>query len=518
MRNIQIYWNTVLRFFGTRKGNVQKSERIIESFLGSDSGRHFHMFPEVQKVLGEVGENYFELTHPWNSAYEDWQLSTPAECTKVTQKGKESYDTIGVIGFTQEPGLKFRAFASPNIVVQAALEPMKRYLLDLIRDKPWDCTHDQGSGVQDVQRWLQDDKTVYSVDLSDATNNFPLSLTMEVLKSLNRIPKTTLRLFENVSKSEYRLMWESKTPSVGWTVGQPLGTGPSFPAFALSHAIVALTAERLAGIPEEECGTTFRILGDDFVTCDSNVHDKYRVLLARLECPVSEDKCLVSNTHAEFAGKLITSTQILHGYKYKDISDASFMDVIRGLGPQAVSRAFLTKEQLRYAKLVQSYPEPFGLGYNPQGIPLADRYAEYLVVREALDLEKPNLRIATSSELRNLFLYQAKGPILSNAMRWPANPKLDPRKAPSQDFTSENILSMVKDEALKPIVLERGDPRPQPDLTVRTADLAQRIKLTMYRFGRSSCNQENDYSKDNQDIDVKQEADQDNESDLGPSP
>jgi hypothetical protein len=299
---------------------------------------------------------------------------------------------------------------------------------------------------------------------------------MKVLESLNRFPASTLLLFKNLSMSEFHLLWESSRPSVNWTIGQPLGTGPSFPAFALSHALLALHAEKLAGVPEEERGSTFLILGDDFVTNNDGVHEQYRLLLDRLKCPVSEAKCLSSLTHAEFAGKLITSYFIYHGFKFKDISDLSFMDVVRSLGSQAISRKFLSEEQYKYCRLVQEFPEPFGLGFNPKGRPLAQRYRDYLELKDILSASTRERAKSTSAELINTFVYQTVTPILSNSISWKADVSVhDVHGKSVEKFTPSNIVDQIRGEVLKPAVVDRGDPRPDPLLGLRLAKIEELI-------------------------------------------
>jgi hypothetical protein len=328
-----------------------------------------------------------------------------------------------------------------------------------------------------VQKWLQEDRPVHSVDLSDATNNFPLSFIMKVLESLRRFPESTLVLFKNLSMSEFRLLWESKNHSVSWNVGQPLGTGPSFPAFALCHGLLALEAERRARVPEEERGSTFLILGDDFVTNHDGVHEQYRGLLSELNCPVSEAKCLSSMTHGEFAGKLITARFVYHGFKFKDISDLSFLDVVRSLGSQAISRKFLSEEQYKYCKLVQEFPEPFGLGFNPHGRPYADRYRDYLEMKAILSASTRERSKSTSAELINSFVYQATTTVLSNSMHWDTDvsvPHLQIEHV--REFEPANMVDHIRGEVLKPTMIERGDPRPNPLLGLRISKIEELIQ------------------------------------------
>jgi len=442
---------------GTDNKGVEKTERFIQTALTAPSFQIFHAFPEVQKALGEVGEDYRELTHPWNGFHRDWR----------TVKVNEADGNIGVVGFSQEPGYKFRAFASPNQVLQVSLDVMKRSLLSYLKQCPWDNTHDQMSGVEVVQKWLGDGKTVYSVDLSDATNNFPLKYQVEVLKSFGVIPESTIKLFTLVCRAPYKKMWGDKQ-NIAWNVGQPLGAGPSFPTFALAHAVLALQAEVRAGITGSEIGSTFRILGDDFVTNHEGVHREYRQLLATLRCPISESKCLVSNKAAEFAGKVILQDYVFHGFKYKEMSDESFMSVIKTLGSQAISKDLLTPDQYRYAKAVEFIPEPLGLGFNPQGWSYALRYEFGLHLTEKLQASRRKPLVATESELKNHFMYSSKNQFL----RYFAATRSDPKPLLISKDMTVRVIEKLRGTALTTTVVERGDPRPKP-LIKRTKKLVQ---------------------------------------------
>nr|WAK72376.1 MAG: RNA-dependent RNA polymerases [Mitoviridae sp.] len=442
-------WVFLGRHYGLDASSVRRLETHLSKFLGSDFGRSFHAFPSVQRFLGEVGEDYFSMTAPWNGAKWDWRTTPPPD------------DPVGVIGSAQEPGFKFRAFAAPSPVLQGALQPLKEKLLTALHQLPWDCTHNQEKGVQSVQSWLNEGKTVYSVDLSDATNNFPLALQLQVLKDL-LVPEEAIRLLELVSRSPYRVSWKKDGSTLSWNVGQPLGSGPSFMAFALAHAVVALDAEIAAGVAPQYLGTTFRLLGDDFVTCDPKVHEEYRRRLKWLSVPISEPKCLQSDVAGEFAGKVITRHQVFHGYKFREVSDLSFLSVIRTLGRQALSRKLLSEDQYRYAKLVESLPEPFGLGFNPQGRPLKDRYEEYLVLSEALEaLRKPQSK-ATIAELRNKVVYHLSH---SHYRYYPAlTDRNDPEKVKERGYLvhATSLFERIRGAALTSTQASKGDPRPNP--------------------------------------------------------
>jgi hypothetical protein len=91
---------------------------------------------------------------------------------------------VGNLFGSQEPGMKLRAFASPVLPLQAALEGLKSKMMDVIKRLPWDCCFDQEKGVARVQGWIQAGRKVFSVDLTDATNNAPLVMQEDLLLRL----------------------------------------------------------------------------------------------------------------------------------------------------------------------------------------------------------------------------------------------------------------------------------------------------------------------------------------------
>jgi hypothetical protein len=479
---------------GSDERRLRADERQFNEFVNSEPGISFKVFPEVQEVLGKEVLNHDIVKDPQmraiDSSLDSKPISAPdtlmgydlaailpsgvySSVRKSWKRFRPPSEPIGMIGSTQEPGLKFRAFASPHMVLQAALDPLKNYLLGALKHCPWDCTHDQDSGVAKAQEWLKQGFTVHSVDLSDATNNFPLDIQLKVLESFHTIPASTVELLRGVSRAKFKVSWSQQC--VAWNVGQPLGAGPSFPAFALGHASIALLAEVQAGLPWEELGTSFLILGDDIVIKHDHVHKCYRDILDTLMCPISESKCLSSGVAFEFAGKLATKDHIFHGFKYKEMTDLSFMPMIRSLGLQAISKELLTEQQWRFCQLIKNIPEPLGLGFNPKGESLAKRYELSLHLKEILDSRKPESKRVSSSELINRTLYtwsKATQPI------WDANPNpeglvkyfskkeieptedIEPQAA--EQISAPLIMEMIRETPLFTATVASGDPRPNP--------------------------------------------------------
>jgi hypothetical protein len=281
---------------------------------------------------------------------------------------------VGHIGLIQEPGYKLRAVANPARIFQSALKPLQKSLLALVDSLPWDCTHDQAKGFPWIQKFLSCGKKGFSVDLSNATDYFPLSLQECLLRYLykeDRSPidnRSLVDLFSKISRAEWIMPGYG---NISWRRGQPLGLAPSFPAFALTHGLLLLG---LLGHPYDH---EFFVLGDDVVILDSDLYAKYLQAMEELGCPVSMPKTLQSNWAAEFGGKLILKDKIIPQYKYRDVSDNSFLDIARCVGPTGL-RMFKSNQRL-VIKALSEVPEIFnGLGWNPKGKPFDQRLSDWM--------------------------------------------------------------------------------------------------------------------------------------------
>jgi len=276
-------------------------------------------------------------------------------------------NSVGKIGFIQEPGYKLRAVANPGRVYQQALSPLGDYLFDLLKKLPWDCTHNQTKGHESIQEALRQNKTVFSIDLRGATDYFPLSLQILLLEQITVPGQKYVRLFESLSKAP----WRYKDTFIRWNKGQPLGLYPSFASFAFTHGMI------LYCLNHYHHGNDFFILGDDVVILNSFLADRYRKFLVEIDSPVSEEKCLDSNSMCEFAGEVITSMGSYKSPKWRLPSDDSFIDFVKNLGPKA--KFMLRKRQRKVIERIEYIPTFFGgLGFNPKGLPLSERIYLYL--------------------------------------------------------------------------------------------------------------------------------------------
>jgi len=377
-----------------------------------------------------------------------------AEVTDVYEeaKGKPDFyslDNVGRISFIQEPGYKLRAVANPHRIYQVALMPLQRQLDEILKEMRWSAVHDQEKGVLDVQTALAEGHRMHTIDLQDATNNFPLQFQVELMSGLRAVDKEALGLFVDVSRAPWLIpVGPGQFETVQWKTGQPLGLGPSFASFTLCHGWLlskldnkVKTEEEAQGIKVED-GPRFRIIGDDVVIWNDRLADLYQLWLSNSRIPISPSKSMVSDHVAEFGGKVILKDLILPQLKWRDPSDNSFVDIARNLGPQSLS--LFTPRQRRILKMIAPVPvEAGGLGWNPKGIPYETRMdsdvAKAIMPGEKASLLERGLSRSNTMRYASAYIHEFD----PTGVLTPAQPQVEIGKLPVRDriLLSANVLS-----------------------------------------------------------------------------
>jgi hypothetical protein len=285
----------------------------------------------------------------------------------------------GEIHFLQEPGGKLRSIASPFRLHQQALKPLGDKIYSVVKSLPWDCTFDQSKAIPHIQSCLRQGCQIHSVDLSSATDHFPLSLQVEALRAfIHKDDWDHIDLFIKISRGE----WKSQLGNLSWTKGQPLGLYPSFGAFTLTHGLLL---NYLAG---NDYHDQYFVVGDDVVILEDELYEKYISMLDRMSCPWSPDKSISSNSLCEFAGKIVTSEMVIPQLKWRNMSNDNFLDICKLLGKKSV--CLLNNRQKRVFNEVAHLCEPIGLNISLPGDNLSK------MIERTLDFYRPEDKVLGS--------------------------------------------------------------------------------------------------------------------------
>jgi hypothetical protein len=198
------------------------------------------------------------------------------------------------LAIKREKGGKDRVFAMVDYWTQITLKPLHRSLGNILATISQDCTFDQSKGVELLKQWTREGSAI-SLDLSNATDRFPMQLQVAVM--------------ERLTDSDFTQAWRNlmvdrdfiyKGKPYRWATGQPLGAHSSWPSFAISHHIVMRAAYQKAGIDPKD---QYLLLGDDMAAKNSEAILHYCNYLQQLGVAISPTKGLKAYS-CEFAKRI----------------------------------------------------------------------------------------------------------------------------------------------------------------------------------------------------------------------
>lgn len=246
------------------------------------------------------------LRDKMNETFEILELIPIKPRGKVREK-----PTLRRLSIKKDKEGKSRVFAILDYWSQCALKPLHSDLLKVLKKFKADCTFDQGSRLgRVIPRPF-----FHSIDLSNATDRFPIQLQIATLGKMIGQEKALAwgRILTHLPYT---------TPeggSIAYAVGQPMGAYSSWPMFALCHHLVIQHSARLAGekLPYEN----YMMLGDDVVLGDDHVAKHYMTILERLGVETSPSKTHTSKTTYEFAKRWIHNGMEITGVPLSSLSE-----------------------------------------------------------------------------------------------------------------------------------------------------------------------------------------------------
>lgn len=255
-----------------------------QAMVGSMVDLH-HLPDELVSALGVVGGP--SLLERINLLRKNYNLAPWIE--KFSIKDKSLIRKLSII---HDREAKERIIAIFDYWSQTALKPLHDVTFDILKGFKGDCTFDQLSS----RRWLKVPGPYYSLDLTAATDRFPVSIQEAILARV--IDPEYAKAWRHVMV-DYDFKLPNEDRAVKYGAGQGMGAYSSWSTFALCHHLIVRLAAKRAGYTAR--WANYALLGDDLVLTNIRVVREYRKLLSLLGVDISESKTHISKTMYEFA-------------------------------------------------------------------------------------------------------------------------------------------------------------------------------------------------------------------------
>lgn len=181
-----------------------------------------------------------------------------------------------------EGGGKTRPVAITDYFTQESMKSLFRDSMKALKQLETDGTYNQGHIVEKTRQAVRDRKPIYCLDLSNATDRFPVSLQEDLLAAW---------IGRDRAQAWRKLLTHRKF-SIGkeyveYKVGQPMGILSSWSVFALTHHAFIEYCAYLEGY---QSFRDYVVLGDDVAIFNSRVAKRYKLLMKRLGVTISPVK------------------------------------------------------------------------------------------------------------------------------------------------------------------------------------------------------------------------------------
>jgi len=198
---------------------------------------------------------------------------------------------------------KTREVAIMDYWSQTALRGFHQYLFKALKKIPQDCTFHQG-GFTDKLNLCKDSNKFYSVDLSTATDRFPIELIKKVIEF--PVGKDFANSWQNLMVG-YPFYYPETNEFIHYSTGNPMGAYSSWNSFAISHHYVLFYCCKELGINWKEA--PYILLGDDIVIKNDILAQKYMEVISELGLEFSLTKSHISYHCFEFAKRFFYNGQ-----------------------------------------------------------------------------------------------------------------------------------------------------------------------------------------------------------------
>nr|WLK77421.1 RNA-dependent RNA polymerase [Suillus luteus mitovirus 4] len=317
----------------------------------------YNLLQCIYNIVGDYGSNIDQL---YKTSFEKYNLF------KI-----KSYNWCnGKLSIVKDPELKRRVIAMVDYTSQFTLKPIHEDLLSLLKSRfPCDRTFTQDP----FHDWKDDGNYFYSLDLSSATDRFPIKLQSKFLMYIYKENYTLANSWENLLINRNFQVGQDSTKYLRYSVGQPMGAYSSWAAFTITHHLVVHYAAYLCGYNDFK---DYILLGDDIVIKNNKVANKYITLMTRLGVDISQSKTHVSKDTYEFAKRWIRNGQEITGIPLKGLLNnwtkpqVVYLEIFSYIMKVSTSRLSVIDiccklySNLPYSKRIKSFRSMYKLLYD----------------------------------------------------------------------------------------------------------------------------------------------------------
>jgi len=256
-------------YLSNKAGPNGKATKTAYSSLLSYS---YDLMASLFKITDQSGIEYFQSQYNYA-----WEKNFPSQ-------------KLGKLSFIYDPECKLRIVAIVDYYTQLFLKPIHEKIMKKLQNLPCDRTYTQDP----LNKWKDDENMFWSIDLSSATDRFPISLQRRLLE---------IAISKEVADGWSFILSDRKfeTPEgdlIQYRTGQPMGSYSSWAAFTLTHHLVLHWCAKLNGYDNF---SDYIILGDDIVIKNDKVARTYMKWMNYLGVELSDSKTHVSKDTYEFA-------------------------------------------------------------------------------------------------------------------------------------------------------------------------------------------------------------------------
>jgi hypothetical protein len=244
------------------------------------NGRIIHQIPNIMKPLIKWAPLALRYRNTLSQIFKSGNSHLAASLRKLS--------------IVNDPEGKARIICIFDYWSQVSLKGIHDWALSQLRVIPQDRTFDQDPFM------INKEGPYYSIDLTAATDRFPIELQVALLEKLSST--SVAQAWKNVlTAHEVYVPWEKS--SVFYKTGQPMGAYSSWAIFALTHHFVVQYSAKQEGLilPFSD----YMLLGDDIVIANKAVAERYISNMTDLGVGISLHKTHVSNDTYEFAKRWI---------------------------------------------------------------------------------------------------------------------------------------------------------------------------------------------------------------------